>query len=140
MRREKTIKHKSRHLYEAGGRKKLAKAEMLNQAKRIVLQDDIMIDNDDSDDDRMSFIDAEIEEITDRIVREYRRKKRPLKAEELEKMSHGLVDNVKESVLSNVMAPQEYMFLQVSQRDGSAGTQRPQSRRILLRSLIESQK
>ena len=118
MRREKTIKHKSRHLYEAGGRRKLAKAEMLNQAKKIVLEDDILLNNDDSDDDRMDFVDAEIQEITDRIVREYRRKKRPLKASELEKMSHGLVDNVRDSVLSNVMAPAEYQFLQSSQNTG----------------------
>ena len=107
----------------------------------MILEDDIMIDNEDSDDDRMSFVDAEIEEITDRIIQEFRRKRRPLRAEELDKVSHGMVDNLKESVLSNVMAPAEYQYLAHSSREfGQLSSQRPKSRKILLRSLIESQR
>lgn len=77
----------------------------------MILEEDIVTCQDDSDDDRMDFIDAEIEEITDKIVAEYKRRRRPLKASEIEKYSRGMVDNMKESVLSTVMNPVDYNFL-----------------------------
>ena len=49
---------------------------------------------DDSDDDRMEFVDAEDEEVTDKVVREFKRKKRPLKVSEIEKISHRGIDNM----------------------------------------------
>ena len=59
-----------------------------------------MTNMDDSDDDRLDFIDAQDEEITDKITNEFRRKRRPLKASEIERISRGLVEGLKESVLS----------------------------------------
>lgn len=88
---------------------------MIEQTKRLILEEDIITCQDDSDDDRMDFIDAEIEEITDKIVAEFKRRRRPLKASEIEKYSRGMVDNMKESVLSTVMNPVDYNFLTESQ-------------------------
>ena len=53
----------------------------------------------------MDFVDAENEEITDRVVSAFRKKNRPLRACEIDRVSHGLVDHLKSSLLSNVMDP-----------------------------------
>lgn len=85
---------------------------MLDETKRLLMEEDICTNALDSDDDRMDFADAEMEEITDRVAQEFRKKQRPLKASEIDKVSHGLVGDLKESFLSNVMDPHEYQVLQ----------------------------
>ncbi len=73
---------------------------MIDETKRLIIEEDMMTNMDDSDDDRLDFIDAQDEEITDKITNEFRRKGRPLKASEIERISRGLVEGLKESVLS----------------------------------------
>ncbi len=73
---------------------------MIDETKRLIIEEDMMTNMDDSDDDRLDFIDAQDEEITDKITNEFRRKRRPLKASEIERISRGLVEGLKESVLS----------------------------------------
>ena len=63
----------------------------------------------------MDFIDPENEEIADKISRKFNKKKRPLKAFEIDRISHGLIDNIKGSILSNVMDPVDYQVLHESQ-------------------------
>jgi len=76
---------------------------MLDETKRLLMEDDLITNANDSDDDRMDFIDAENEEITDKLVTEFHKKKRPLRAQEIDRISHGLVGNLKGSILSNLM-------------------------------------
>jgi len=59
-----------------------------------------MTNVDDSDDDRLDFIDAIDEEITDKVTSQFRKKRRPLKASEIEKISRGNFEGLKDSVLS----------------------------------------
>jgi hypothetical protein len=73
---------------------------VIDETKRLIIEEDMMTNMDDSDDDRLDFIDAQDEEITDKITNEFRRKRRPLKASEIERISRGLVEGLKESVLS----------------------------------------
>lgn len=113
--REATLKHRSRHMRNRAGKKKLTKKDMMEQTKRMILEEDLITCRDDSDDDAMDFMDNEIEEITAKIIQEWKRKRRPLKASEISRVSRGLVDNLKDSVLSNVMVPQEYQYIQQSQ-------------------------
>lgn len=84
---------------------------MLDETKRLLMEEDICTNALDSDDDRMDFVDAEDEEITDKVTREFKKKRRPLKASEIDKASHGLVDNLKESFLESVMDPSEYQHM-----------------------------
>lgn len=42
---------------------------MLEETKRLLMEEDIVTNCQDSDDDRMDFIDAENEEITDNVTR-----------------------------------------------------------------------
>lgn len=81
---------------------------MLDETKRLLMEDDLVTNAKDSDDDRMDFVDAEDEEITDKLVTEFRKKKRPLKASEVDRISRGLIGNLKGSVLSNLMDQTEY--------------------------------
>ena len=81
---------------------------MLDETKRLLMEEDIVTNAQDSDDDRLDFVDPEDEQITDAIVREFKKKRRPLRAEEIDRVSHGLVDNLKNSLLSNVMDPVDY--------------------------------
>lgn len=41
---------------------------MIEQTKRMILEQDIIANQENRNDDRMDFIDAEIEEITDKIL------------------------------------------------------------------------
>jgi len=64
------------------------------------MEEDMMTNVDDSDDDRLDFIDAIDEEITDKVTSQFRKKRRPLKASEIEKISRGNFEGLKDSVLS----------------------------------------
>ena len=44
---------------------------MLEETKRMLIEED-MVDNNDSDDDRMDFMSARDEEVTDKLLRSYR--------------------------------------------------------------------
>ena len=79
------------------------------------MEEDIITNAASSDDDRMDFIDAENEEITDKVTKEFQKKKRPLRASEIDRVSHGLVDNLKDSMLSQVMDPTDYQIMHESQ-------------------------
>ena len=85
--------------------KKISRKQMLDETKRLLMEEDIITNAQDSDDDRMDFVDAENEEITDRVVSAFRKKNRPLRANEIDRVSHGLVDHLKSSLLSNIMDP-----------------------------------
>ena len=82
---------------------------MLDETKRMLMEEDVATQMDDSDDDRMEFVDAEEEEVTDKVVREFKRKRRPLKVSEIERISRRNIDNLRDSILSNVMTPNDYM-------------------------------
>ena len=43
-----------------------------------MLMEEDMVENMDSDDDRMDFMSARDEEVTDKLLKSYRLKKRPL--------------------------------------------------------------
>ena len=48
---------------------------MLEETKRLLMEDDIITNSAlDCDDDRLDFVDAEYEEITDRISRKFYKK------------------------------------------------------------------
>ena len=51
---------------------------MLEETKRLLIEEDIMTNMDDSDDDRLDFMDAKEEEVTDNLLKSYRQKSRPL--------------------------------------------------------------
>jgi len=72
------------------------------------------------------------------VTNEFRRKRRPLKASEIERISHGMVENLDDSVLSLVMIPADYQYITQSQRGSNHYSQPLVSRRIMLRSLVES--
>ena len=109
--RERTIKTKSKRMVRGRKNKVVTKREMLDETKRLLMEEDIVTCAHDSDDDRMDFVDAEAEEVTDKVVRARARKGRPLRADEIDRISHGLIDNLKESVLSSVMNPGQYQQL-----------------------------
>jgi len=44
----------------------------LDETKKILMEEDIMKNSQDSDDDRIDFVDAEIEEIEDKIAQKFR--------------------------------------------------------------------
>ena len=89
--------------------KTISKKTMLDETKRMLMEEDVATQMDDSDDDRLEFADAEEEEVTDQVIREFKRKKRPLKVEEVEKISRRALDNMKDSILSNVLTPDDYL-------------------------------
>ena len=89
--------------------KTISKKNMLDETKRMLMEEDVATQMDDSDDDRMEFIDAEEEEVTDKVIREFKRKKRPLKVAEVEKIDRRAIDNMKDSVLSNVLNQDDYL-------------------------------
>lgn len=89
--------------------KTISKKTMLDETKRMLMEEDVATQMDDSDDDRIEFADAEEEEVTDQVIREFKRKKRPLKVEEVEKISRRALDNMKDSILSNVLTPDDYL-------------------------------
>ena len=97
--------------------KTISKKTMLDETKRMLMEEDVATQMDDSDDDRLEFADAEEEEVTDQVIREFKRKKRPLKVEEVEKISRRALDNMKDSILSNVLTPDDYLQVQQSQYD-----------------------
>ena len=66
--RERTLKNKSKRLVRGRDRKKISKRQMLDETKRLLMEEDIVTNAQDSDDDRMDFIDPEDEQITDAIV------------------------------------------------------------------------
>ena len=47
---------------------------MIDETKRLLMEEDIVTNAMDSDDDRMDFIDPENEEITDKISRKFNKK------------------------------------------------------------------
>lgn len=139
-RHKRTLKKQAKkRLRQSDGNLKISKREKLDETKRLILEAD-MKSNIDSDDDRMDFIDPIDEEQTDRLVNAFRKKGRPLMASEVDKISHGNLDNMRDSVLSNVMVAQDFQYLQHSQHEGMSNKGRPVSKRILLRSLAESQR
>ena len=75
----------------------------------MLMEEDVATQMDDSDDDRMEFVDAEDEEVTDKVIREFKRKRRPLKVHEVENISRRALDNMKDSILSNVLTPDDYL-------------------------------
>ena len=89
--------------------KTISKKTMLDETKRMLMEEDVATQMDDSDDDRLEFADAEEEELTDQVIREFKRKKRPLKVAEVEKISRRALDNMKDSILSNVLTPDDYL-------------------------------
>jgi len=140
--RQSTIKHKSKHLIRNRQKKRITKREMLDETKRLLMEEDIMTNCGDADDDRMDFLGADDEEITDKVVRKFKQKRRKLKASEIDKYSHGMVENLKESMLSQIMDPSEYQIMRESQRDFSYHMpNKPQSKRkYVLRSLLSSER
>ena len=44
----------------------------MDETKKILMEEDIMKNSQDSDDDRIDFVDAEIEEIEDKIAQKFR--------------------------------------------------------------------
>ena len=66
--REKTLKKKARRLREDRGTVKLTRKEVIDETKRLIMEEDMMTNMDDSDDDRLDFIDAMDEEITDKVT------------------------------------------------------------------------
>lgn len=82
---------------------------MLDETKRMLMEEDVATQMDDSDDDRMEFVDAEEQEVTDKVVREFKRKRRPLKVSEIERISRRNIDNMRDSILSNIMTPNDYI-------------------------------
>ena len=103
---------------------------MLEETKRLLIEEDLVTNAQDSDDDRMDFLDPEDEMITDKIVKAYRKKGRRLKAREVERISRGMADKLKDSVLSQVMNKNQHNQLRESSRQ--AGHHR------VLRSLMDS--
>jgi len=69
--RQKTLKRKSRPIGITRKDNKVTKREMLEETKRMLIEED-MVDNNDSDDDRMDFMSARDEEVTDKLLRSYR--------------------------------------------------------------------
>jgi len=112
--REKTLKKKSRRIGKTRKHNRVSKREMLEETKRLLIEEDIMTNMDDSDDDRMDFMDAKDEEVTDNLLKSHRHKSRPLKAHEVHHISQGLADNIKGSVLSQVMQNDEHAYLEVA--------------------------
>ena len=82
---------------------------MLEETKRMLMEEDVATQMDDSDDDRLEFVDAGDEEVTDKVIREFKRKRRPLKVHEVENISRGALDKMNNSVLSNVLTPDDYL-------------------------------
>ena len=107
--RTQILKKKSKRLVRGQQNKKISKKTMLDETKRLLMEEDVATQMDDSDDDRLEFVDAEDEEVTDKVVREFKRKRRPLKVSEIERISRRGIDNMKDSVLSNVMHPSDYL-------------------------------
>ena len=71
------MKRKSRQIGNTRSDNKVTKREMLEETKRMLMEED-MVENMDSDDDRMDFMSARDEEVTDKLLKSYRLKKRPL--------------------------------------------------------------
>lgn len=65
----------------------------------------------DSDDDRMDFCDPIDEEHADKLVKEFRKKGRRLHASEIDDISRGNIDVLKDSVLNSVMVQEDYQYL-----------------------------
>ena len=65
------MKRKSRPIGITRKDNKVTKREMLEETKRMLIEED-MVDNNDSDDDRMDFMSARDEEVTDKLLRSYR--------------------------------------------------------------------
>lgn len=87
--------------------KKMSNKEKIEMLKRLVIEEDIANANDDSDDDRMAFDDARDEEITNQLLKSRRNVNRPLTVAEVDNVSRGRIDNLKGSVLSHVMHPND---------------------------------
>lgn len=87
IKREKTLKRKSRRIGKTRANNKVTKREMLEQTKRLLIEEDIATNMDDSDDDRLDFMDANAEEATDNLLKSYRQKSRPLKLSEVHHLS-----------------------------------------------------
>ena len=121
-----------------GKKKKINKREMLEETKRLILEEDMVSHMSDSDDDRMDFVDADDEQAHDEVTRAYKKKGRALRAEEIDKYSRGRLDGLHESLLSNVMQQQDFNILSTSMRSMSKMTgNRPVSKKIMIRSITE---
>jgi len=81
--RSQTLKRKSRRIGKTRMNNKVSKREMIEETKRLIIEEDMMTNMDDSDDDRMDFMDAKDEEVTDNLLKSYRHKSRPLKISEV---------------------------------------------------------
>ncbi len=106
----------------------------------MLIAQDIEKGKDDSDDDRLGFEDARDEEITNTLLKSQRLAGRQLTTMEVDMISAGRIDNLKGSVLSHVMMPEDVQQLDMISQSAYSNHKRPQSRQIIFNSLIESQR
>lgn len=110
MKRDKTLKRRSKN-----PDKVKSKRQRMAEAEQLILEEDMRENANDSDDDRYEFADASAEEVEDKIIAVHKRKNRPLKATEVDRIGRNHVSTMSVSVLSHVMQEKELMKMSVHQ-------------------------
>ena len=127
LKREKTMKKRLKRVGRTRRNNRVTKREMIEEAKRMQIEEDMNTNMDDSDDDRNDFMDAKAEEATSHLLMSYRHKSRPLKIQEVHHISQGLADNIKGSVLSHVMREEDHQMLEMMSQHSGFGEQNKKS-------------
>ncbi len=91
----------------------------------MLIAQDIEKGKDDSDDDRLGFEDARDEEITNNLLKSQRLAGRQLTTIEVDMISAGRIDNLKGSVLSHVMMPEDVQQLDMISQSAYSNHKRP---------------